>query len=195
MKKIIFSLFLVAAAFGLTACVPAVFVAGAAAGAVAGVVVNDNRQASAMVDDQNITARADLLISQDKDLKFRSNLTLTTFNHIVLLLGQTPKEEYRDRVVKIIQGIPKVKRIYNEIKIAQPTSISSRPKDAWITTKAKASLLAEKGLHSSQIKVVTESREVYLMGLVTHTQADLAALVVSKIKGVARVIKLFEYVE
>jgi len=42
--------------------------------------------------------------------------------------------------------------------------------------------------------VVTERSTVYLMGLVTHNEAQRAAIISSQISGVTRVVTLFEYI-
>ncbi|MEC8224892.1 MAG: BON domain-containing protein, partial [Pseudomonadota bacterium] len=43
------------------------------------------------------------------------------------------------------------------------------------------------------IKVVTENGEVFLMGLVSDSEANLAVDVARNVSGVERVIKVFEY--
>ena len=68
-----------------------------------------------------------------------------------------------------------------------------RNNDAWLTTKTKTAMLAAKGLHSAQIKVVTENSVVYLMGLVNHQQANLATSVARRVSGVRKVIRVFQY--
>ncbi len=54
-------------------------------------------------------------------------------------------------------------------------------------------MLAQRGLSSSQIKVVTENSVVYLMGMVSHAQANLATKVARHASGVRKVVKVFEY--
>ena len=45
------------------------------------------------------------------------------------------------------------------------------------------------------MKVVTEHRVVYLMGLVYRKEADLATEATRDVSGVERVVKLFEYLD
>lgn len=177
--------------FTLEGCLPAVFVAGATAG---GAVIYDSRSMKVMAHDQDIDTKARDIINDDVDLKFKSHLSVTTFNQIALAVGQTPTPDLRDRLIKKLQTIPNVKRIYNEITIEPPTSSSARSHDVWLTTKVKTALLAQSGLHSSQIKVVTEKSSVYLMGVVSKSQGEIAAQATSKVEGIAKVVKLFEYV-
>ncbi|MGI9323228.1 MAG: BON domain-containing protein, partial [Pseudomonadales bacterium] len=45
-----------------------------------------------------------------------------------------------------------------------------------------------------RIKVVTENGVVYLMGAMTQAEADAAAEVARKVRGVQKVVKAFEYI-
>lgn len=175
----------------LNACVPAAFVAGATAG---GAVIYENRPIKTIWLDRDITNRAQYRIGTDKELRNRTNISVATFNHIILLVGQVPTEQLRLHTIEIIKNIPNIRRICNQITIKPPISITTRSKDAWITTKIRAAMLEKEGLRSTQMKVVTEDRVVYLMGLTTPSQGKLAADIARKIKGVKKVVKLFEYV-
>jgi osmotically-inducible protein OsmY len=54
-------------------------------------------------------------------------------------------------------------------------------------------MLATQDLKSSSIKVITENGIVYLMGMVSPEQADIAVDIARKVAGVQRVIKIFIY--
>ena len=54
-------------------------------------------------------------------------------------------------------------------------------------------MLTRKGLESGSIRIVTENGVVYLMGVVSREQANLAVDVARHVRGVARVIKVFKY--
>jgi osmotically-inducible protein OsmY len=45
------------------------------------------------------------------------------------------------------------------------------------------------------VKVVSENGTVFLMGLLTHAEADAAAQTASTTSGAERVVKLFEYLD
>ena len=175
----------------LQACIPLAFVAGATAG---GAIIYDNRSIKTIAEDKDVEIRAQSAIDIDPQLRGnQSHIIVIVFNHIMLLVGQAPTPELQQRAYDIVSKFPHIKRIYNEITVGATTSNERRTKDVWITTKAKTLMLAEKGLHSTHIKVVTEDGIIYLMGLVTHTQGNLAAQVASQITGVKQVVKLFEY--
>ena len=166
------------------------FVAGAAASAV---VVNDRRTIKTMSDDQQIQYTAYQQIIADTSLTTGSHIVVEVYDRNVLLVGEAPTEDVRDRVEALVHALPKVRRVYNQITVEPPASATELSQDSWITTKVKTQMLATKGLNSGQIKVITEAGSVYLLGIVTHEQAQLAVDVTRHIAGVQRVVKLFEY--
>jgi len=179
------------AALMLSSCAAPVLVAGAAGGAS---VANDQRSNQTMIDDQVIETNAKNAIYADPARSKRIHINVTSYNHVVLLTGEALSKTTRSKVVDIVRHTDKVRRVHNEIRIADLTDFSSRTNDSWITSKVKSKMLAAKGLPSSTIKVVTENGTVFLMGLVTKEVGDHAASIAREISGVKRVVKLFEYV-
>lgn len=114
-------------------------------------------------------------------------------NLYVLIYGQVPSQTVKDQVSREVNGIPEIRKVFNELRIEDPEKVSTMS-DSWITTKVKSSLAAEKGLDSKRINVTTEAGEVFLMGLVTREEGDKAALVARNISGVKKVVKIFEYI-
>lgn len=172
----------------LTGCVAAVV-----AGAATGLVVYDRRSMVMMERDARIFHVIHTAIATDP--RFRdSHIVVTVFNQAVLLVGQTPIASLRIVAEKIAQGTPHVRRVYNEITIDQARLLSERSKDVLVTGEVRAKLLARRGLESGSIRVVTESGVVYLMGIVTQDQANLAVGVARQVNGVRRVVKVFQYV-
>ena len=175
----------------LHGCAGAV-IAGAAAG---GAMAADRRTAGAIVEDQSIELKAMQLIHGDEELAEKTNVSVTSYNGAVLLTGEAPTTELRDRLISLVRPIKKIKRIYNEIAIAAPVSLSVSSEDTLITGRVKSALLAAKGVNPLHVKVVTSKRNVYLMGLVTHNEAGFATDIVRRVDGVERVVRLFEYID
>lgn len=189
-RTIIATLLILPALLSLSACVAPVLVAGAAGGAT---VANDKRTNQAMLDDQLIETKAKDAIYADPKVAKRIHINITSYNHVVLLTGEALSKATRNKVVNIARNIDKVRRVHNEIQVADLTGFTSRTSDSWITSKVKSQMLATKGFPSSRIKVVTENGTVFLMGLVTKTLGKQAATIASEVSGVQRVVKLFEY--
>lgn len=187
MKK--FSVIFFMSLIFLSGCVPAIFVAGAATGTI----IYDHRSAKTIVQDRDITFQVQNKFDKDPEMRNKANVSITSFNYIVLLLGQAPNAELRNRAEEIAKSNSNVKMVYNEITIGEPISNIDRTNDTWITTKVKTVLATVAGLNSTNLKIVTENGVVYLMGLTTRTQAGLATDKTRTVAGVQKVVKLFEY--
>ena len=174
----------------LPGCIPAVFVVGAAAG---GAIIYDHRDTKTMVKDRDATFQIQNNLDLDKNLLKKAHISVVTFNHIGLLVGQAPNEELRKLAETIAKNNSQIKVLYNEITTESPISHAQITNDIWLTTKIKTTLLATPGLSSTNLKVMTENGTVYLMGLITHKQADLATEKTKAVSGVEKIVKLFEY--
>lgn len=181
---------LAAAAGQLAGCAAAVIGAGAAAGAAA---AYDRRSTGTFVDDEVIELKTLTAIQDDPELSAQGHISTTSYNNMVLISGEVPSEALRDRAGQIVKRVPKVRGVYNELKIAAPSSLLTRSSDTVITGKVKTALLADPQVEGARVKVVTENGTVYLLGLVTHAEADRATEVARRVSGVQRVVRLFEF--
>lgn len=173
----------------LSGCAPIV-VAGAAAGTA--LVVADRRSTGAQLDDETIeTKAASNARAQWGD---RIHLNVTSFNGIVLLTGEAPDRPTYDAIASMVKGIDRVRSVQDEMVIAPNTPMSSRTNDTYITSKVKARFIEENRFPANRVKVVTERQVVYLMGMVTHREADDAAQIAAATTDVVRVVKVFEYI-
>lgn len=172
----------------LSGCVVAVV-----AGAASSLVVYDKRTVSMVEKDARIfhIVHTDLI----RDTRFRnSRLVVSSFNGIVLLVGQTPVASSRVVAEKVAQQTPNVYRVYNEITVDYPLSITQQSKDTWITSQVRSNMLTKKGLESGSLRIITENGIVYLMGIVTPEQSNLAVNVARQVPGVRKVVKVFQYI-
>ncbi|MGB7934432.1 MAG: BON domain-containing protein [Gammaproteobacteria bacterium] len=189
----------------LYGCAPVV-IGGAAAGTA--VVANSRRSPGSVVDDETIELKARLAIIENKELNSQVHVEITSYNGIILLTGQAPNEQLRTEVENIVKKIPEVQNlanktgtappIHNEITIAAPSSFMTRTSDSLVTAKVKTELLGItdiEGFNGTRVKVITENGTVYLMGLLTHKEADAVTEKARQVGGVQRVVKLFEYID
>ena len=175
----------------LQGCATAV-VSGAATGAS---LAHDRRSTGAVIDDQGIEFKASYTLFNNKEIYDQSHINTTSFNGVVLITGETPSEDLKQKVTTEIKAINRVRRIHNELIIAAPSSLPSRSSDTWITSKIKTKLAADMEIDPFYIKVITEHGIVYLMGLVSHAEANKAIAIVTQSAGVQRVVKIFEYTD
>ncbi len=175
--------------FYLTACVPAAL----GVGTTVGIWLGDHRSSKVIASDHKQALVIEGKIKKDRSIYRTSHISVTVFNQVILLVGQTPTYELHDKILTIVKKTAHVKMIYDEIKIQKPIPTNVRKKDTWLTTKAKMQLYAVPGLNATNIKVVTENGVVYIMGLISRAQSELAIKNLQKISGIKKIIKLFEY--
>ena len=173
----------------------AVVVTGAATGANA---AHDRRTLGAYVDDEGIELKVRLAITEDKELYSQTHVNIISINGVVLLVGQAPTETMRLKIEDLTREVEKVRVVHNEMTIAAPNSYMTRSSDSLITAKVKGSLFGIKGhegFDPTRVKVVTENGIVYLMGILYRSEADAVATKASRVSGVQKVVKLFEYLD
>lgn len=174
--------------FILSGCVAAVI-----AGAAGGLVVYDKRSFSMIEKDTRIFHKVHTSLVANPVFD-ESHIVVTSFNQNVLLAGEVSSASLSKKAESVATSVPNVKRVYNELTIGAPTSLSQRSKDSWITSQIRAKMLTKKNLESGSIRVVTEDSVVYLMGVVTREQAQLAVDVARQVNGVRKVVKVFRYI-
>jgi osmotically-inducible protein OsmY len=123
-----------------------------------------------------------------------ANISVTSFHGILLLTGQVSSADLIPIASARVKPLRNVRKLYNELTVAGTTSLLSRTNDSWLTTKVKSALSTAESSDKTRIKVVTENAVVYLMGLVTRSEADAAADTARQIQGVQKVVKIFEYI-
>ena len=148
------------------------------------------------IDDSLIETKVGVNIAKaDPDLDNNSLIVVTSFNGVVLLAGQTPREDLKAKAEQEASAVQRVKTVHNELQVLQPSSLLARQNDAWLTTKIKTQMLTDASIPGSRIKVVTENGIVYLLGLLTKKEAAQATNLVQGVSGVQKIVKLFEYID
>lgn len=178
---------LIAATAG--ACAPllvGVVVAGTA------IVATDRRTAGSLVDDQTIQLRVANELSTALG-KLPVHINVNSFDRKVLLTGEVPDEAAKARAGDIAAATTNVRAVVNELAILPPTSVSERAGDTALATKVRAAFVNTREIAFNSIEIVTERGIVYLLGLVTEQEGQIAALVASKVSGVKQVVKVFDY--
>jgi osmotically-inducible protein OsmY len=173
----------------LSGCVPVV-----AGGIGAGILMaEDRRTAGTYLIDEEIELKASSRIRES--FGDNTRVSVTSFNRRALLTGAAPDADVRAKAEEITLAVPNVRAVQNELAIGKVSSFTTRTTDTYVTTKVKARFLDDTRFNAHQVKVVTESGTVYLMGLVKREEAAAAAEVAARTAGVAKVVKVFEYMD
>ena len=154
-----------------------------------------NRSIGNKIDDQFLEPDVASAISRaHADLTSpTSHIVVTAYNGVILLAGQTPRADLKERAGQVANGVQGVKKMHNEIQVLQPTSALARSNDALITSKIKTVMLADSRVPSAKVKVVTENGIVYLLGIVTRAEGAAATNVAAETSGVQKIVTLYQY--
>ena len=174
-------------AFLLQGCIEAMVVGGATGAFVAA----DRRQPEIVAGDERVGLTALARIGN----RFGDNthVNVTSYNYNVLLTGEVPDAKAKSEIERIVLQIPQAKGAVNELQVAGPATLTSRGNDTYLTGRVKGAFVTENKFQANHVKVVTESGVVYLLGLVTHKEADDATAIARSISGVKKVVRIFEY--
>lgn len=186
LKKLVFIL---SASIMLQGCVAAAL-GGAAAGTK---VATDPRTMGTQVDDETLEFKVENALDKDEQIKSEARVNAVSYSARVLLIGQVPSENTKETATSLAKGVDGVSDVYNELRVGPKITIGQISKDSWITTQVKSKMLVDDRVKSTDVKVITENGEVFLLGNVTQSQADAAADIASKISGVQKVVKVFKY--
>ena len=124
-----------------------------------------------------------------------SHINVTTVNSVVLLAGEVPSNELKQLAGNVARAYSGVRKVHNELQVRGNTTLVSRTNDSIIAAQIKTKLVFEEQVDSSQISVIAEDGVVFLMGLTTKANGNLAADIASSNSGVRKVVKVFEYVD
>ncbi len=176
-------------AVSLPGCIPLV-----ATGAAVGVTSTiDRRSYGTQIEDSTIETRLSNQISAN--LIGAARASVTSYNRIVLLTGQVPNEDSKTRAGQLISAIQNpVRGVHNEIVVGPNVSVATQTSDTYLTSAVKTRLLGANGVSGNQLKVVTENSVVYLMGILTQSEANIASNIAATTSGVVRVVMLAEII-
>lgn len=173
----------------LSACIP-VLATGVGVGVAATI---DRRTYGNQIEDSSIESRLASRINEK--LGSWGRISVTSFNRIVLISGEVPTEAAKLEAAQQVASLPnQVRTVHNELTVSPRASLGRQSEDTFITSKVKTRLLESKVVSGAQVKVITESGTVFLMGILTQRESDEATQVAATTTGVKKVVRLTEIV-
>ena len=182
---------LLGATIFLQGCVAAVI----GGGAVAAKVATDPRTTGTQIDDETLEFKVENAVEKDAQIKAEGRVNAVSYNGRVLLIGQVPNSDVKDTATALAKGVEGVNEVYNELTVSPKISFAQISKDSWLTTQVKSKMFVDGRVKATDVKVISENGEVFLLGNVTQSQANAAADIASKLSGVKKVIKVFKYLD
>ena len=140
------------------------------------------------IDDSAITTKVKSALLADAEVK-GLDIKVETNKGEVQLSGFVDNQAQIDRAVSVAKGVEGVKNVDNKMSLKTPTTVGEKIDDGIITTKVKGALVAESGIDSGDIAVVTRDGVVQLSGFVKdQAQIDRAVQVARSAEGVKDVM-------
>jgi osmotically-inducible protein OsmY len=164
---------------------------GAGVGAVS--VAHDRRTIGTQVDDTTAAGRISNALLKNSAIQEQTNITVQVFNGTALLVGQAPTQELIQLAQNLASTVKNLKKLHNQIRLGSPIPAGVVANDAWLASKVKTKLIADKRIDGLHIEIEVENGEVFLMGLVNEQESNIAVDITRHVEGVKQVIKAFEY--
>lgn len=188
-SKIIFLPLLLSTTLLVQGCAGLLIGAGMGAASVA----HDRRTIGTQVDDTTTAGRISNALSNDMAIQEQTSISIQVFNGTALLVGQAPTQELIQQAERLASSVKNIKKLHNQIRLGAPIPASVVANDAWLASKVKAKLIADKRIDGLHIEIEVENGEVFLMGLVSEQESNISVNITRNIVGVKQVIKAFEY--
>lgn len=155
-------------------------------------IANDRRTAGTQLEDIGILIKIKkkIFIHQKKN-----RIKFTVYNRQVLIIGEVDSENTKQNITRIVSSTDGVLSVKNYLKIRSPLDVKYRIQDKLILSKIRLILLKTKNISSNSISITVDYGSVFLMGLVTQKEGNTISDIASKINGVNKVIKNFEYLD
>jgi osmotically-inducible protein OsmY len=172
----------------ISACA-VVAVGGVAAGAT---VAADRRSPGVQAIDKGIELEAENALA--KRFGDNAHINVTSFNQKVLLTGEVKDADIKGEAGSYVKAMKNARSVFNELVIGPNSSYTSRANDSYLESKIKTQMIFTDQLPSNSMAIVAEGSSVYLMGMLTQNEADIAKKVASNTNGVKDVYAYFDII-
>ena len=176
----------------ISACA-VVAVGAASTGVVGGIaVMADRRSPAVQAIDKGIALEAENALA--KRFGDNAHINVTSFNQKVLLTGEVKDADIKAEAGSYVKAMKNARSVFNELIIGPNSSYTSRANDSYLESRIKAQMIFTDQLPSNSMAIIAEGSSVYLMGILTQQEADLAKKVASNTNGVKDVYAYFDII-
>lgn len=157
-------------------------------GSKVGAVVMDERE---LKDDWNDT-KINMFIRTNflkKKISYVLDVEITVFEGEVLLNGAIPSVEDLERIVEIAWQADGVTKVYNYIRLAEPSDLIKSSQDALIASSVRTRLMATPDITSVNYKITVDDGVLYMIGIAKNQkELDAVTNVIYKTDGITKVV-------
>ena len=141
------------------------------------------------VDDSVLSTKVRAALVSNQEIK-SLDIKVKVHKGEVMLSGFADNQAQIDRSIAVAKGVEGVKEIDNKLSLKEGTqTVGNKIDDSVVTARVKAALLADTGLDSLEVSVITRKGEVQLSGFVGDPAQSTRAVDVAKgVDGVSNVV-------
>ena len=172
----------------LTACA-VVAIGGVTATAA---IMADRRTPAVQAIDKGIELEAENALA--KRFGDNAHINVTSFNQKVLLTGEVKDADIKGEAGAYVKAMKNARSVFNELVIGPNSTLSARANDSYLESSIKTQMIFTDKIPSNSMVIVAEGGSVYLMGILTQNEADLAKKVTSNTSGVKDVYAYFDII-
>jgi osmotically-inducible protein OsmY len=165
----------------------------AVGGVVAGAsVMADRRTPAVQAIDKGIELEAgNALVKRYGD---NAHINVTAFNQKVLLTGEAKDADIKGQSEAFVKAMKNARSVFNEIVVGPNSTYTARANDTYLESKIKTQMIFTNKLPSNSMAIVAEGNSVYLMGILTQNEAEMAKKIASNTTGVKDVYAYFDII-
>lgn len=124
----------------------------------------------------------------------KSRIKIDSYFSEVLITGYIPTQQMKDNVTQVVQSMPDVKKVYNELWVSPQLSYMEVINGNLIVANIKRHLLSVEGLPINQLHFVFYQDTLYVMGKATPQQRQKLFDTLQKSYGVSKVVDLIHMI-
>jgi osmotically-inducible protein OsmY len=189
MNKKFLKMLIAIGAMACAACTAAVVGGVVAAGGAGAATATDTRGSDTVVDDQSLEHKVNDVLGAEVP---GGSFTVASYAQQVLLAGQVPSADAKAKAEAAAANTVGVRRVFNYLSVGPNEDAGAISEDAYLTSAAKTRLIAQKGVNTNNIKVVTSHKIVYLLGRNAGKPHQIRAAItgIKGLSGVRGVVNL-----
>lgn len=153
------------------------------------------RTLGAKIDDSRIETIAKVNLKKAHQGLFDGRILVHSHNAVILLTGQVATADLVQLAGETLEKIHTVRQVHNELQVGPIIPVSTRAYDSWLTTKIKTQMMADSNIPGDRVRVTSEAKTVFLMGMVSRSEAERVTDIARTTSGVRKVVRVFEYID
>jgi osmotically-inducible protein OsmY len=154
----------------------------------------DPRSIGTQLDDTNNALSIGNHINKIAGIQAASNIDIEVFNRQLLLTGQVVDASWVKAIDEVVAKNTYIEKAHNQIRVAPLADAKQQAKDIIIANTIRAKLFADERVSTTNMNVIVNNSEVFLMGLVTNQEATIAVDIARNVNNVTRVNRVFEII-